>query len=221
MKIIKLTPSQHKEGRWLVWLESGDLLRVSQNEVADFGLYQDMELDAETLARLESAAETSAMKNKALDALSSRPMSRRELVNKLTVKPRRSRSENDDSSLTDDESLHTRAESVADRLEELGLLNDESYAVQVAKHYAAKGYGTHKVRDELFRRGVPREYWDVALESLDDPAPFLDAFLEKKLRGKESDRAELKRAADALARRGFFWEDVSAALARRGEYSED
>ena len=84
MKIIKLTPSQHKEGRWLVWLESGDLLRVSQNEVADFGLYQDMELDGETLARLESAAETSAMKNKALDALSARPMSRRELVNKLT-----------------------------------------------------------------------------------------------------------------------------------------
>lgn len=221
MKIIKLTPSQHKEGRWLVWLESGDLLQVSQNEVADFGLYQEMELDAETLARLESAAETSAMKNKALDALSSRPMSRRELVSKLTAKPRRSRSEEAAPSPSDDEAVHSRAESVADRLEELGLLNDESYAIQVAKHYAAKGYGPHKVRDELFRRGVPREYWDAALESLDNPAPFLDAFLEKKLRGKESDRAELKRAADALARRGFFWEDVSAALARRGEYSED
>ena len=220
MKIIKLTPSQHKEGRWLVWLESGDLLRVSQNEVADFGLYQDMELDAETLARLESAAETSAMKNKALDALSARPMSRRELVNKLTAKPRRSRSE-EDPALSDDEAVHTRAELVADRLEELGLLNDESYAVQVAKHYAAKGYGPHKVKDELFRRGVPREYWDTALENLDDPAPFLDSFLEKKLHGKGSDRAELKRAADALARRGFFWEDVSAALARRGEYSDD
>ena len=45
MKITKLTPSQHKEGRWLVWLESGELLRVSRNEVADFGLYQDMELE--------------------------------------------------------------------------------------------------------------------------------------------------------------------------------
>jgi len=220
MKIIKLTPSQHKEGRWLVWLESGDLLRVSQNEVADFGLYQGMELDAETLARLESAAETSAMKNKALDALSARPMSRRELVNKLTSKPRRSHLE-EDPALSDDAAMHTRAESVADRLEELGLLNDESYAVQVAKHYAAKGYGPHKVKDELFRRGVPREYWDTALENLDDPAPFLDSFLEKKLGGKGSDRAELKRAADALARRGFFWEDVSAALARRGEYPED
>ena len=220
MKIIKLTPSQHKEGRWLVWLESGDLLRVSQNEVADFGLYQGMELDGETLARLESAAETSAMKNKALNALSARPMSRRELVNKLTAKPRRSRSE-ENPVPSDDEAVHTRAESVADRLEELGLLNDESYAVQVAKHYAAKGYGPHKVKDELFRRGVPREYWDTALENLDDPAPFLDSFLEKKLGGKGSDRAELKRAADALARRGFFWEDVSAALARWGEYPED
>lgn len=221
MKIIKLTPSQHKEGRWLVWLESGELLRVSQNEVADFGLYQDMELDADLLARLESAAETSAMKHKALDALSARPMSRRELVNKLTVKPRKKRTDPDSPPEEDSEELHTRAESVADRLEELGLINDESYAVQVARHYAAKGYGPHKVKDELFRRGVPREYWDGALDSLDNPAPYLDAFLEKKLRGRENDRAELKRAADALARRGFFWEDVSAALARRGEYTED
>ena len=221
MKIIKLTPSQHKEGRWLVWLESGELLRVSQNEVADFGLYQDLDLDADTLARLETAADTSAMRSKALDALSARPMSRRELVNKLTTKPRRKPDESESSPEADDGDLHSRAEAVADRLEELGLLNDESYAVQVARHYAAKGYGPHKVKDELFRRGVPREYWDAALDSLDDPAPFLDAFLEKKLRGTDGGRAELKRAADALARRGFHWEDVSAALARRGEYPED
>ena len=221
MKIIKLTPSQHKEGRWLVWLESGELLRVSQNEVADFGLYQDLDLDADTLARLESAAETSAMKHRALDALSARPMSRAELVNKLTAKPRRKSKNFDPRPEADDGTTHSRAEAVADRLEELGLLNDESYAVQVARHYAAKGYGPHKVKDELFRRGVPREYWDTALDALDDPAPILDTLLEKKLRGKEDDRAELKRAADSLARRGFCWEDISAALARRGEYPED
>lgn len=221
MKIIKLTPSQHKEGRWLVWLESGELLRVSRNEVADFGLYQGMELDADLLARLETAAETSAMKHKALDALSARPMSRRELVTKLTVKPRRKSGDPDSCAEENDEETHFRAEAVADRLEELGLLNDESYAIQVARHYAAKGYGPRKVKDELFRRGVPREYWDAALDALDDPAPMLDAFLEKKLRGNEHDRAELKRAADALARRGFGWESISAALARRGEYPED
>ena len=117
----------------------------------------------------------------------------------------------------DEEELRARADAVADRLEELGLLNDESYAVQVARHYAAKGYGARKIRDELFRRGVPREYWDAALEGLDDPTQAIEAFLEKKLRGWTGDPKELKRAADALARRGFSWNDISAALRRYEE----
>lgn len=215
MKIVKLAPSKHKEGRWLVWLEDGTLLRVGQNEVADFGLYQGMELSEAGLEELQTAAQESAMKGKALDALTSRPMSRKELVNKLTAKPRR-RSEDGDEPERDEEALRSAADAVADRLEELGLINDESYAVQVARHYAAKGYGPRKITDELYRRGVPREYWDGALEQLPEPDEAIDAFLEKKLRGWTGDPKELKRASDALARRGFSWQDISAALRRYG-----
>jgi len=222
MKILKLAPSQHREGRWLVWLDDGSLLRVSQNEVADFGLYQDMDLSPNRLAALVSAAEESTMKSKALDMLSARPMSHKELVDKLSARPRRSFSEEEDSPESSHETLRLQANSVANRLEELGLLNDAEYALQVTRHYSAKGYGPHKIRDELFRRGVPREYWDDALDSLGDPAEAIDAFLEKKLcSAAPKDRASVKRAADSLARRGFRWEDINAALARRGEYSDD
>lgn len=223
MKIVKLAPSKHKEGRWLVWLEDGSLLRVGQNEVADFGLYQGMELDGGALERLNRSAAESAMKGKALDALSVRPMSRRELTDKLTAKPRRRKFDAEDGEEPErnEEELRSRADAVADRLEELGLLNDEAYAAQVARHYAAKGYGARKIRDELFRRGVPREYWDNALEGLDDPADTIDAFLEKKLRNWTGDPKELKRASDALARRGFSWNDISAALRRYEDMTED
>ena len=74
-----------------------------------------------------------------------------------------------------------------------------------------------KLREELYRRGVPREHWDAALEGMDDPAEAIDAFLRKKLRGEElSDPRARKRASDALARRGFRWEDIAAGLRRYG-----
>ena len=39
MKIEKLEPSQHRQGRWLVWLEDGSLVRVGEGEVVSLSLY--------------------------------------------------------------------------------------------------------------------------------------------------------------------------------------
>ena len=110
----------------------------------------------------------------------------------------------------------------ADWLEGLGYLNDKEYARMVAEHCAAKGYGPARAREELRRRGVPREHWDGALAGMDDPTAAIDAFLRKKLRGAElSDPKVRKRLSDALARRGFRWEDISAGLRRLGAEPEE
>ena len=222
MKIIKLAPSKRVEGRWLVWLEDGGLLRVSGDEVAAFGLYTGLELGEETLSRLQASADETALRTKALDALSARPLSRRELVDKLTAPSRRRRRTEEGERETEPaDDLRSRADAVADRLEELGLLDDRAYARRVAEHYAAKGWGERKIRDELYRRGVPREYWDEALDELPEADEAIDRLLEKKLRGWSGEAKELKRASDALARRGFSWEDISAALRRYGAQAED
>ena len=47
MKIEKLEPSQHRQGRWLVWLEDGSLVRVGEGEVVSLGLYTGKELSEE------------------------------------------------------------------------------------------------------------------------------------------------------------------------------
>ena len=206
MKIIKLSPSQHKKGRFLVTLENGDLLRVSENEMISFSLYNDMELDDETLERLRQSTSLTFFKEYALNALSARPMSRHELRRKLEEK----------------ECPPLQAMEIVDRLTELGYLNDAAYAVTLVRHYTAKGYGPYKIRDELFRRGVPREYWDDALGQAEIPEEAIDAFLSRKLRGIDHpDRKDLKRVSDALARRGFSWNDISTALRRYGAEIEE
>lgn len=212
MRITKLLPSQRIQGRWLCHLEDGTILRVTENEVACFGLYSGMELTEELREQLEEAVRRGEVKEKALRLLSGRPMSRKELVDKLTARPRDKEKEPIPEEL---------AEEAADRLEELGYLNDAEYARTVARHYAAKGYGERKLRDELWKRGVPREYWEQALEEVQDPTDAMDAFIRRKLMGRTADRETLGKLSAALARRGYRWEDIRAALSRYGETFED
>ena len=206
MRIRKLAPSGRVEGRWLCHLEDGTILRLGESEVVAFGLGTGKELSGAELSALTEAARAAQVREKAVELLSARPLSRKELVEKLTARPRN----------REKEPLCGReaAEAAADWLEGLGYLDDGQYARAVAEHCAAKGYGPGRIREELYRRG--------ALEGLSGPEEAIDAFLQKKLRGAElSDPKVRRRAADALARRGYRWEDISAGLRRYGAEPEE
>lgn len=213
MRVTKIQPSERIKGRWLLYLEDGDILRVSEGEMVSFSIYAGMELTEELRQELTASARKSAAKSKAISYLASRPLSRKELVDKLTAQPR----DREKEPLADEE----LALEIADRLEELGYLNDASYAATIVRHYGGKGYGERKVRDELYRRGIPRDLWDEAMEEKVDPEDGVDAFLQKKFRGKTPDEKERKRASDALARRGYSWSEISAGLRRYGEDIEE
>lgn len=209
MRLTKLSPSQRVAGRWLVQLEDGALLRVGESEIVSFSLYSGKELTGEEVEALRAAERAAAVKEKALSLLSARPMSRKELIDKLTARPR----DREKEPLTD----RVGAEAVADRLEELGYLDDRAYACTVVRHYSAKGYGTRRLQEELYRHGVPRDHWEDALAEAAPPEDGVDAFLRKKLRpGDLEDRKALKRVTDALARRGYRWEEIQDGLRRYG-----
>ncbi len=217
MKITKLEPSQHVKERWLCHLEDGSLLRVTENEVVAFGLYAGMELSPARMEELRQAAGESKVRAKALDLIAHKPMSRKELIDKLTALPPRKR----DGTEREPVATPEQATETADWLENLGYLNDAEYARTVARHYSAKGYGERKVQDELFRRGVPRQYWPEAMEEAQEPEEGIDAFLEKRFRGRTPDQKELKRASDALARRGYRWNEIREGLNRYGANIEE
>lgn len=217
MTIAKLEPSQHVKERWLVWLEDGSFLRVTENEVVAFSLYEGMELSDGLYDQLAESANRSAARAKALDYISARPLSRKELTDKLTARPPRGKDGRERKPLA---TAETAAE-VADWLEGLGYLNDGEYAKTVARHYSAKGYGERKVKDELFRRGIPRQYWEAALAEAQEPEEGIDDFLRKRFRGKTPDQKDLKRASDALARRGYRWEEIREGLNRYGAGIEE
>lgn len=227
MKIEKLEPSKHKEGRWLVWLEDASIVRVGEGDVVSLGLYTGKELSDGEGEALAAAGARSRLMERAVGLLSLRPMSRKELLDKLCAPPRPKQGKYPYDKLDDApgpellqeqrEAVREQAEAVADRLAGLGLLNDEEYARTVVRHYAAKGYGPRKIRDELYRRGVPRPFWDDAMEEREADEGQVDKLARQKLRGAEPTRENLKKVSDYLARRGYGWEEISAALERLRE----
>ena len=205
MKIERIEASRHKKGRVLVFLEDGACLRITEQELLDFGLRSGDELDDKTLQRLKEAAGVSNVKATAADLVGKRAMSRRDLERKLQ---NRGASE-------------TEARYAAEWMEAIGAINDADYAAVLARHCADLGYGPQRVRGKLYEKGVPRELWDDALDALPDSAGQIDAFLERKLRGRVPDQREKKRLCDALLRRGFSWPEVKAGLNRLGSEIED
>lgn len=198
MVIQELKPSQRVQGRWLAMLEDGSILRVGRQEIADFALYAGRELTEEEAAALTAGLRSRQMRERALELLSRKPQSRRELTRKLNewgAGPE-------------------EADAVCDRMEELGYLNEAAYAARIVEVYSARGFGEKKLRDELYRRGVPREEWDEALARVEDATQAIDDFLQKKLTGWTGDRKQLQKVTAALARRGFSWSDIRDALAR-------
>ena len=200
MRIERIEASKHKRGRVLVFLEDGACLKITEQELLDFGLRKDDDLNEEILNRLKDAAGVSNVKATAADLIGKRAMSRSTLEKKLKEKG----------------ASETEARYASEWLEAIGAINDADYAVLLAQHCARQGYGPQRVREKLYEKGVPRELWDDALESLPDPAETIDRFLESKLRGRTLDEKEKKRLSDALLRRGFSWSDVKAGLNRLG-----
>ena len=200
MRIDRIEASKHKRGRVLVFLEDGACLKITEQELLDFGLLAGDELDKPTLDRLKEAAGVSNVKATAADLIGKRAMSRRDLERKLQEKG----------------ASEAEARYAAEWLEAIGAINDADYAALLVRHCAQLGYGPARIRDKLYEKGVPRELWEDALDTLPDQSEDVDRFLRSRLRGGLPDEKEKKRLTDALLRRGFSWGDVRAAWNRLG-----
>ena len=195
---------QSSPGRFVVEFDGGEMLRSTLDAVTDARLYVGMELDTEAFEELKRSSSKALDRQKALEMLSRRPYSRRELRDKLLR------------SGTDEQS----AEDCVSWLCERGFLDDEEYAGAVARHYAAKGYGAGKVKSELRRRGIERELSDETLAALPEDTEKIDAFIARRLRDP-SDRDSVRKIGAALFRRGWSWEEIRAALRRFDTETEE
>ena len=197
-RIERIEASKHKRGRVLVFFEDGELLKITEQELLDFGLRKGDELDEEMLKGLKKAAGVSDVKGMAAELIGKKAMSRGTLERKLREKG----------------ASEAEARYAAEWLEAIGAIDDAAYAAALVRHCAAKGYGPAKVREKLYEKGVPRDLWEEAMEELGDNEALIEQFLHSKLKGRMPDEKEKKRLIDALCRRGFSWGDIKRVFGR-------
>ena len=196
---------QSSPGRFLVEFDGGETLRSTLEAVTDERLYVGKELDEKAFEELKRSSSKALDRQKALEMLSRRPYSRRELKDKLLRRG------------TDEQS----AEDCIAWLDEHGFLDDGEYAGAVARHYSAKGYGAGRVKSELRRRGIERELADETLAELPENTEKIDAYIARRL-SDPKDRDSVRKIGAALFRRGYSWEEIRAALRRfNSEIEED
>ena len=98
-------------------------------------------------------------------------------------------------------------------MSDLNLLDDARVAEQVVSRCISKGYGIARAKQALYEKKVPKAYWDAALEDYPDQEEKITDFLRSRL-DADSDDKEVKKAIDALMRRGHNYGAIRRALNR-------
>ena len=195
MRIDSLKTTPDRAGRYWITLEDGKKLALYRQTVEDFALYSGKELSDEEWKALQEHAGQMSAKMRAVRIVSASSVSKRDLEERLVRK-----GEDPD-----------QAKQAVQWMEDLHLVNDRNTAEQVVHSCISKGYGLQRAKQALYEKRIPKEYWEEALEDYPDQMDKILSFLRSRL-DEGSDGREVKRAIDALIRRGHSYGTVREAL---------
>ena len=195
MKVESLKTSPDRAGRYWVTFDDGTKMGLYRQTVEDFALYSGKELDEQETEALRTAAGQMSAKMRAVRIVSAASVSRRDLESRLVRKG---------------EDPQQAKEAVA-WMEDLHLVDDRATAEQVVRSCISKGYGLARVKQALYEKRIPKEYWDEALADYPDQTEKITAFLKSRL-DADSDEKQVRRAVDALIRRGHNYGTIRRAL---------
>ena len=191
--LLKTTPD--RAGRYWVTLETGKKMALYRQTVEDFALYSGKELSDEEWKRLQDHAGQMSAKMRAVRIVSAASVSKRDLEERLVRK-----GENPD-----------QAKQAVQWMEDLHLVDDRNTAEQVVHSCISKGYGLQRAKQALYEKRIPKQYWEEALEGYPDQMERIVSFLRTRLDAESGDR-EVKKAIDALLRRGHSYGTIREAL---------
>ena len=195
MRIDSVSSVADRAGRYRVQFEDGSVLRLYRQTVEDFGLYAGMELSREDYEQLISAAGQMSAKMRAVRIVSASSVSKKDLQQRLIQKGERPED----------------AQNAVAWMTELSLLDDEKTAQQIVSRCVSKGYGLARAKQALYEKRIPKEIWETALADYPEQSDAIYEFLASRL-DENSDEREIRRAMDALLRRGHTYRQIRRGM---------
>lgn len=207
MKITALTSQQKSENRINVFVDGKYRFSLDMYQVIDLKLQVGKEYTEEELVELETESQFGKLYGRALEYCMMRPHSGKEVRDYLYRKTLDRRTKDGSLRKGADKAV---AERVFERLLEKGHINDEQFTRWwIENRNLKKGASRRKLTAELRAKGVDLQIIDQHLAGTSrTDEDELQKVISKRA-GRYSDPQKLMQY---LARQGFSYEDIKAAL---------
>jgi regulatory protein len=196
-KITALRVQKRNKDRVSVYLDGEFAFGLSRIVAA--WLHTGQELSDEKIAELKAQEDVEIALQRALNFLSYRPRSEKEVRQNLK------------------KHKHTQAviDEIVERLVRGRLVNDENFAgLWVENRSEFRPRGSRMLRAELRQKGISDQVIEETLSDLDEPSLALKAARKKSRRFRELEKDEFrKKMYSFLARRGFHYGVISEVVA--------
>lgn len=204
MRIESVASQPDRAGRHTVRFDDGTVMRLYRQTVQDFGIYPGLELSEEEMQRLRTAAGTMSARMRAVRIVAASNVSKKDLEQRLVHKG---------------EDVNQAKEAVQ-WMADLQLVDDRRTAEQIVQKCIHKGYGLSRAKQALYEKRIPKEYWEDVLADYPDQTESIVAFLRSRL-GDSWEERDLRRAMDALLRRGHSYSEIRRGLERLSLEADD
>ena len=217
-QVTQISPTQKRKDRFSVYLEGKFAFAVSEFILNKYKLKERTELSSIQVEEIVFEENLEYLKSKALDLLSRRPRSEKEVVDKLklTLSKRISsppRHPEGGSFRPKDLERHL-VEKVVSFLKKYNYLDDKEFAHWLVEQRLRQNKGPLFIKQDLFKKGIDKELAKEVLESLDIKKALDKAYIKALSKySKESDVYKRKQKIYSyLLRQGFLHEEVQDLL---------
>ena len=204
---MKLTYKKGKQDKIHISVDGEYSFTVDEAYFLSMGIYNGKEVGDDELNEIKQTVSVRRAYNYAVNLLSRRDHSERELVTKLAQK-----------GYTDG------AEEAIAKLRNGGYVSDERFArLFVRELQTLKKYGKKRIEQELYRKGIDREIIREVLDETEFEQSELVSLIERKYGRYLSDEKGVAKTINGLLRMGYSYGEIRDALKEINEnlQSED
>lgn len=202
MRIDAVSARPDRAGKYRVRFSDGSSMGLYRQTVQDHGIYSGRELTEQEFAELKRDAGKMSAKMRAVRIVAASSVSKRDLEQRLVSKGEDPRD----------------AKQAVRWMCQMDILDDRRTAEQIVHRCISKGYGLARAKQALYEKRIPKDLWQEVLEDYPDQTDTIAQFLRSRL-GDQWDQKELRKATDALLRKGHSYGQIRKALQMIGDDS--
>lgn len=195
MQITKVQPAAKTAGRYNIYVDGQYSFSLDELQLVQSGLHSGLDIDETELAKLKSESEFGKNYIRAVDLISRRLRSEREIRDYAFRK----------------QWTKTNTERVIERLRQRGYLNDEVFARTFASsRLNSSRYSKKRIKLDLQKKGISSNIIAEVLHDEVDDTNALDKLIAKRAKRYDDDRKLIA----YLMRNGFQYDDIISAIER-------